>query len=35
MALRDRWEKPITPGRFDRPRLGIVAKTYRDIAARF
>lgn len=36
MALRDRWEKlQITPGRFDRPRLEIVAKTYRDIAARF
>lgn len=36
MALRDRWEHlQITPGRFDRGRLEIVAKTYNNIAAKF
>jgi hypothetical protein len=36
MALRHRWEQlSITPGRFDRARLEIVAKTYNNLATRF
>lgn len=36
MALRHRWEQlSITPGRFDRARLEIVAKTYNNLASKF